>query len=365
MVTYDRDAVLAAVDLPTLADELLGDRRGHHRSATWRCPNPDHEQTGRTPPVTVFATRWGESRWHCHGCGNGGTAIDLVVQVHGVDPRTALHQLASRTGVPVATPSGSLQPARRRLHALAYDPRPVPALERYVNECAEALWELRGEPIRRWLTEARHLPEDVLRRNRIGADLGPRHQPRPGGVPRVRRAAVLPVLAGEQACYVQLRTLNAGPDFPRYLACRDELASNPRLALVRPARSFGHSFETTDLLITEGIIDALSAAAAGYRAAAYLGAGLPDAATAAVLARSHRRLVIAFDPDPPGRAAAYRLGQLLRARGRDAAVMDLKSGDLNTCHTRSTEWPLELAARLQHATAHLPRPRCSSEISRD
>jgi hypothetical protein len=31
--------------------------------------------------------------------------------------------------------------------------------------------------------------------------------------------------------------------------------------------------------------------------------------------------------------------------------MDLKSGDLNACLTRATEWPLELAGRIQHATA--------------
>lgn len=369
---FDRDAVLAAVDLRLLADELLGFRRGGQRSASWPCPNPDHQQTGRTPPVTVFTTRWGEPRWHCHGCGNGGSAVDLVMQVQEVDARTALGALAERAGIPSRSERhgpGATHPSRtaaQPLRPLAW-PRPaqpVPELDQYVSECADVMWEPQGAPIRKWLTGARGLPEEILRQNRIGADLGPRHQDRPEGLPRVRRAVTLPILASGRPCYVQLRTLNADADFPRYLACRDELATNPRLGIYRPARGFGYPFEDTDLLITEGVIDALSAAAAGYTAAAYLGADLPDVRTAAVLARSRRRLVIAFDPDPPGRAAAYRLGQLLRERRRDAAVMDLKSGDLNSCLVRSTEWPLELAGRIQHATARLARHPPSAGLGR-
>ncbi len=361
---FDREAILATTDLPALADELLGLHRGSDRSPTWPCPNPDHYQTGRTPPVSIFRTQWGHQQWHCHGCGNGGTAVDLVRQVRDVDARTALQELSQRAGIPELEPGQTPNPRRRprgvgrheATPAITLIPRPVPELEHYVAQCADALWQPRGAPIRRWLTDTRALPEDVLRRNRIGADLGPRHQDRPDGVPQVRRAVVLPVLADGQACYAQLRTLGAGPDFPRYLSCRDTLARNPRLGFYHPARSFGWRYEETDLIITEGVIDALSAAAAGYTAAAYLGADLPDRATAVVLARSDRRLIIAFDPDPAGRAAAYRLGQLLRERRRDSATMDLKSGDLNACLVKSVEWPLELAGRIQHAAPRLACP---------
>jgi hypothetical protein len=181
-------------------------------------------------------------------------------------------------------------------------------MEWYVAECADMLWRPGGAPIRRWLVETRGLSEGVLRVNRIGADLGPRHQKRPAGVPKVRRAVVLPAVVDTgRACYVQLRTLSSDPDFPRYLNCRDTLARNPRLTMVRPAERFGYAFERTDLIVTEGIIDALSAATAGYTAAAYLGADLPDRATAVALARHSRRLIIAFDPDPAGRASVARV----------------------------------------------------------
>lgn len=74
----DRDDILRRVDLEALADQLLGVRQG--RSRMWRCPNPGHEQTGRTPPLSVFVGRNGIQRWKCHGCGDSGTAIDLTIR---------------------------------------------------------------------------------------------------------------------------------------------------------------------------------------------------------------------------------------------------------------------------------------------
>ena len=97
---YDRDALLAAVDLRALADDLLGHRSGTGRSPMWPCPNDQHAQSGRTPPVSIFTSRRGEQRWRCHGCGDGGTAIDLVLAARGGTPRDAMwlaiHSLSGR-----------------------------------------------------------------------------------------------------------------------------------------------------------------------------------------------------------------------------------------------------------------------------
>src|SRR5260370_1429281 len=105
MAQLDRDRILEAVDLPALADELLGPRRGRERSAMWPCPSPQHAQSGRTPPVSIFCTGRGEQRWHCHGCGIGGSAIDLVMATRGVQVRDALEELAARAGVAGWQPS--------------------------------------------------------------------------------------------------------------------------------------------------------------------------------------------------------------------------------------------------------------------
>jgi hypothetical protein len=90
----DRDALLAAVDLQTLLVELTGiESRGHG----YPCPNPSHEQTGRTPPVSV-SMNGGYQIWHCHPCDTGGTAIDALMLAHGLDEAGAFEELRDRTG---------------------------------------------------------------------------------------------------------------------------------------------------------------------------------------------------------------------------------------------------------------------------
>jgi hypothetical protein len=361
---HDRDAIVAAVDLAALADELLGPRSGTARTPTWRCPSPAHRQTGRTPPVTVFTTRRGEQRWTCHGCGNAGTAIDLVMQVRGVDVADALANLAHRTGIAAAPVAQRSRPAPRRPTvaasqvALPARPQPVAALDRYVQDCAAALWRPDGRTMHRWLRTVRGLPDDVLQANRIGADLGPARQSRPHGIPRVRGAVVLPVSVADRAAYLQLRLLNQRPGSPRYLNPTSGLATNPRLGLYRPAHAPRHR----ELIVTEGIIDALSAAAAGYRSAAILGAGYPDPATAAAIAQLPWPLVVAFDPDSAGIAGAERLARLLEARHRRATLLRLERGDLNEQLIRhGPGWPHALAIAITQ-TRHLERPGLTRAI---
>src|SRR5439155_1690731 len=94
----DDGTARAKIATGLLADELLGSRRGTGSSAMWRCPSPQHAQTGRTPPVSVFTSHRGEERWHCHGCGIGGSAVDLLMAVRGVSAGDALGELARRAG---------------------------------------------------------------------------------------------------------------------------------------------------------------------------------------------------------------------------------------------------------------------------
>jgi DNA primase len=96
------------------------------------------------------------------------------------------------------------------------------------------------------------------------------------------------------------------------------------------------------VVVTEGSIDALSAAAAGYRAVAVLSATYGDEAVAVALAKLPHPLVLAFDADEAGRAGAERLASLLEARQRPPVVLDLGNGDLNDAMCRSDNWAVEL-----------------------
>jgi hypothetical protein len=341
---YDRDALLAAVDLRALADDLLGPARTSGRTRMWPCPNSQHAQTGRTPPVSIFTSRRGDQRWRCHGCGDGGTAIDLVLACRGGSPRDALTYLAESAGQ--REQLDNWRPARRPERAQSLPPvgcRDPEGLGRYVHECAERLWKPEGRALRRWLMNIRRLPRDVLLKNHVGADLGPRAQARPNGMPR-GAGVVLPVLHDGRAVYAQLSAPNPQPDQSRYLNPTSDFATNPRVARVRPVEA-RHS----EVVVTEGTIDALSAAAAGYRAVAVLSAAYGDEAVAIALARLPHLLIIAFDADDAGRAGADRLASLLQARQRPPVVVDLGDGDLNDAMRRSNDWPRELHVAVDRA----------------
>ena len=330
---YDRDALLAAVDLRALAEDLLGPGRSNGRSRMWPCPSSQHAQTGRTPPVSIFNSNRGEQRWRCHGCGDGGTAIDLVLACRGGTPRDAMQYLAEGAGHHEQPCEWHPSPRPARVRSLPpAGCRDAAGLDRYVDECAERLWKPEGSAIRSWLTEVRRLPRGVLIANRVGADPGPHAQPRPDGMPRAA-GVVLPVMRDGHAVYAQLRIPHPKPDGPRYLNPTSELATNPRVAHVQPLNA-----QHREVVVTEGVIDALSAAATGHRAVGVLSAAYGDEAVATALAKLPHPLVIAFDADDAGRTAAQRLTALLEARDRPPVVVDLGAGDINDAMRRSDTW---------------------------
>lgn len=349
---YDRDRVLDSVDLAALADEVLGGHHGSDRSSTWPCPNPDHAQTGRTPPVTIFRSRTGDQRWHCHGCGAGGTAIDLVMTTQHVDVREALETLAARGGL--SEDEHPLRPPRR------CTPRATPpervtdpdGLSAFVDSCARRLWTPQGRPVRSWLNRVRGLPDEILHLNRIGADPGAR-QPRPAGMPTAGWAAVLPVHRHGEPVFAQLRVL--GSSRLRYLNAASTLARNPRVAAYEPAERQGSC-----VVVTEGVIDALSAAAGGLRGIAMLGAAVPDpmqpsrSANALVdrLAEMDGRLVLALDADDAGQRGAERLQALLADCRPDTIRIrpPAHSKDLNDWMLRAgADWPAQLTGEVRLA----------------
>ena len=340
---HDRDAILARVDLEALADELLGPRpRPFIRM--WPCPNPDHPQTGKTPPLSVFTARTGHQRWHCHGCGDGGTAIDLLLAIRDAhDVRDALDRLAHRTGLTPEPPPdgrrGSLRPVPVARSApeppRSVDQQVVGQLDEYAVACAEHLGSPAGRAVLAWLTERRAIPPDVIDAAGLGADPGPRHLPRPDGVPRVFPAVVFPVRQDGHVVYTVSRHLR--PVASRWWNTAERVARNPRLAFYQPP-----GYPAGGIVVTEGPLDALSALAAGYQAAAILGAGTITPAIADQLVAAGQRLLLALDNDPEGRRAHNRLARLLSERSANWSALPIPEhyNDLNAWHVaRCERWP--------------------------
>ena len=335
MPTYDRDELLAHADLRALFENLVGPGRGRGRSMTWPCPVRTHEQTGKSPPVTVDE---GKNLWHCHGCGAGGTAIDLLVHALDLSVGGAIEELARQVGAsPAATFDGQRRPRPRARHSEARrSSRPAVAptarseLESYVSTCQAALWRPEGQGVLAWL-EQRGLSHDVLRANRVGADPGPAVLERASGLPRRGRGAVFPVLDEVgRAVYCQVRYIDPRHEHRYDNPAEAAFGTNPRVAhLVHPAGAQG-----TPVVICEGFPDALSVAGAGMRAVAVLGAAYPDQKVAqAVVARyPNEAVAVGFDADDGGRKGSEVLGELLVSAGAKHRVWRLPvpdEGDLN------------------------------------
>ena len=362
----DRDRIVDATDLAALADELLGTRRGTSRSASWACPSPHHAQSGRTPPVSIFRSGGGEERWHCHGCGIGGSAIDLVMVAQGLTVAEAIERLAGRAGIrePFVggrpRPAAAARPARTTPVARAPVADPV-GLAAFVDECAERLWQPQGRVVLQWLTQVRGLPEEVLARNRIGADPGRHAQTRPDGMPSSGRAAVLPVFETGRPVFAQLRPISPSPDRPRYLNAASRLAANPRVGSYEPPEAVGRC-----VIVTEGVLDALSANAAGFRAAAVLGAAVVGdgqhergSAVADRLAELDAPLILAFDADEAGQRGSKALQGALHERGTRTARLHVpaEANDLNAWMLASRDWAQALASAVRTAVTASAPPR--------
>jgi DNA primase len=354
MEVFDRREVLARVELADLCDELLGPRPGG-RSATWPCPDSRHgPQTGKSPPVSVFRTRYGEQRWRCHACGAGGTAIDLVMVTQGLGFRDAIGVLARRVGVGgdrVERRSPPLRPV------VPERPRPQepgeasPELERYVAACEALLWAPAGQRMRRWLA-ARGLKDQVLRANRVGADPGPAQMPRAKGLPRRGPGVVFPVMEHGRAVYLQTRYLRPGKTRFDNPAAR-LVGLSPRVAILSTATERSAS----PVLVCEGMPDGLTAAGAGFRAAAVLGAAYPDRSVAETLLRRYPtdQLVVAFDGDDAGRQGGQRLVELIAEAGAGHRVTVLaipgRWADLNWwCQGAAARFETEFARAIADAT---------------
>jgi hypothetical protein len=348
----ERDEIavlLRRIDLAALADELL-DGRGHNNM--WRCPT--HEgQTGLTPPVSVFSGDDGVPRWHCHSCGDGGTAIALLLRSGAAaNSPDAIEQLAARAHVapPTTTPAPRRELRERRWWELD--------LFSYVKVCAARLHTPEAAGPRKWLTDTRAIPDDVIDAAVIGFDPGARALPRQDGIPRTP-AIVVPIREpaeqppGWTVTYTLHRVL--GPSRSRWRSPVSQLARNPGVGFFDPPQR-----TRSALMVTEGPMDALSALAAGYRAAAVLGTGTPNARLADRLARTGEHLILAFDNDPAGREATDRLSGLLRARGAPHSLLHIPArfGDLNEWHTQCRDqWRHVLGGEAQRAASGWNRQR--------
>jgi replicative DNA helicase len=329
----DRDELLLRLDLAELLEDLARPRGLAARGKQFPCPDVAHEQTGKTPPVSLTTATAGYGLWHCHACDRGGTAVDaLIAAGRARDVADAFAQLRDDHGVRASTPTrprptrvngaAAATPAKAALSAEQIQAARL-ELARYVDACHERLWTPDGAPALQWL-RARGLGDAELRANRIGFDPGyrvwqrPRHQlPAPAGP-----AVTLPLLDEHSGVvYAQARPLDDTEGRSKYLNPHSEwIGPSPR---VGPTLGAGGHVDDGVLVACEGKFDAILTAR-HFAVWEVIGSGQPDASVADRLAAAARGrpIVVCFDADEAGQEGAQRLVALLedRTSGGVAAI---------------------------------------------
>lgn len=355
---HDLDAILARTDLPELADELVGGRKGHGTSAKWPSPVPGHPQTGDSPPMGIYLDRHGTQRWKDFATGQSGTAIDLYMTVRGVDTKTAIEDLARRTNVQPAA-----EPQRRPdRHTAANRPSTdgTPRLIQWVEEANNLLAQPKARLAHQWLAE-HGITLDHALENRVGYDPGATRLRRGDGLPRSGPAVVLPITnADNQLVYAQSRSLRPGG--PKYINPKSTIATNPTISILETDND-------GPMILTEGIADALAITQHGHNAAALIGTGMTSRNTwiePLINAAPDTPILLAFDNDAAGHTAAQQATQQLRNVNRDPKVLPVPASDISDwANLAQTTFGSELTTMIDSATPLPATPTAGNDLQTD
>ncbi|MEK9147819.1 MAG: CHC2 zinc finger domain-containing protein, partial [Patescibacteria group bacterium] len=107
------DDIKSRLDLIELVQSYI---RLQKAGVNWRALCPFHSE--KTPSFVVSPAR---QIWHCFGCGKGGTHIDFVMEIEGLEFRDALELLAGRAGIQLRREDPKLRSERTRLYQIVED----------------------------------------------------------------------------------------------------------------------------------------------------------------------------------------------------------------------------------------------------
>ncbi|MFN2503538.1 MAG: DNA primase [Acidimicrobiales bacterium] len=326
--------VRAGSDLVQIASEHIGLKRVGRRYVGL-CPF--HAE--KTPSFSVNPA---EGLYYCFGCGASGDVITWVREVEHLDFADAVERLAARAGVQLRYDDAAASAERQRRTAL------VDALRRAVDWYHERLLSapdavparhyLRaergydGEVVRAYrlgwapdgwdtLARALRLPDDVLRDSGLGF-VNARGRQQDG----FRARVVFPIFdVRDDPVALGGRTLPGGPP-PKY-------RNSPETPLYKKSRTLyglnwakGTVVKAGEAVVCEGYTDVIALHAAGVeQAVATCGTALGDDHVQ-LLKNFAPRLVLAYDADAAGQAAAARVYEWEQRYEIDVAVAALPPG---------------------------------------
>lgn len=333
-----RNQLLSTIDILTVVRERVELRRSGTRW-TGRCPfhNEKTGSFGVTPSMQIFK---------CFGCGAGGNVIDFVMRYDGMTFWEACKYLAERHGIPLPARSPDNDPktktragifeaheiAQRLYRAALQSPIGVQARE-YLNrrgvspslaeEFGLGLSDRNGQGLTRRLQQEGFTAEQLLETGLVG-----QRENGGGFYDRFRGRLMFPI-QNEQAKVIAFggRALN-DEDQPKYLNSPETELYRKSFVLYnlhrahKPVREFKHA------ILVEGYMDVIGLAGGGVgEAVASCGTSLTESQVR-MIHRYTDSIIVNFDSDAAGVAAAERSIQRLLQEGMHIRVLELP-GDVD------------------------------------
>lgn len=296
--------LFAAVKARVSIGEMLERHGLRHHGRSMQCPNfIEHGHGDRS--LSAWISSSGRT-WRCHGCGKGGSVVDVVSLVCGLSLGEAVRALCNYADIE-AVDCYDRRTSRADLHAqpmlsrIARRPEPVPPPARpevhaLLRQCQDLL---STDPARQYL-DSRGIPLSVAQAAGLGyAPRGTWPQRRGAGQPRI--VAPLTTPGGI------LLTLYGRATVP----CSKHL----RHDLLPGTKGIFHacSLHEDGCILVEGLFDALACLAAGQPAAAINGLSFRDAWWAQM---PSSRFILAADADPTGQQQSAALAEAAKQAGK-------------------------------------------------
>jgi DNA primase len=356
-----KDQLKSSIDIVNVIGEYVRLKKSGPQVYKGLCPF--HSE--KTPSFNVHAAR---QFYKCFGCGEGGDVFSFMQKIEGLTFYEAVKLLAERNGIPmparsfVADEGSKAREGVFEMHALA--------LEHFrANLRSQA-----GEAARAYLAKRGVAPETI---DRFG--LG--YSDRSGrGLLRLLEHRRFPALQLEQSGLVRKREDGSQYDyfrnrlmFPIHNESGKVIAFGGRALSAEDNPKYLNSPETPiytkshvlydlhrakesvrkedRIILVEGYMDAIGVSAAGFGGVvASCGTSLTELQVKS-MKRHSEKIVVNFDPDAPGAAAAERSVGLLLQEGMMVRIMELEDGldPDEYCRDRGPEAYRE---RLDHAKGY-------------
>ena len=356
IVADDIAKVRAATDIVAVISEHTEVKRSGRQ---WMARCPLHGE--RTPSLSVSPDK---GVYYCFGCQRSGDVITFVQEIEGLDFAGAVEMLAARAGIQLHYTSRDESAARGRRKRL------LEAVEKARDFYHQRLLDGRDAGPARHYLRSRGYDGDLVRRWKLGWapddwDVLARHLKltdddlRDSGLGFVNRAGrqqdffrgrVLFPIDDERGEVVGFGgRIMPGADGPKYLNTSTDARTYDKSRVLYGLHEHRRQIvKEGQAVVCEGYTDVIGCAEAGIElAVATCGTALTEDHVRLLKRFSAGRLVLAFDADAAGAAAAARVYAWERQFELEVLVADLPSGQDPGDLSRSD--PAELRRAVQDA----------------